>query len=233
MFLTVTPSTVSAQEFSFESDELTQWGVLGEENIFEGVLTNNSDSENSIHVDLDIRALPELWDYFWCVGEVCLPPETNEYEINLAIDATDTAFIHIFPDSVKVTGEVTVTAYSLDAPDDRHSLTFMVEFDQSVENPGLFIRPAEFTVCNPYPNPFNSSFTFSYTLNSVGNINVALFNTIGKAVKMLHHGKQPAGTYRLGWNGLDTEGVELPNGIYFMNLRFGNKTETITIIKLK
>jgi len=234
MLMTATLSTVSAQEFSFESDDLTQQGVLGEENLFEAILTNLSNSENRIHLELDDRDFPDLWGYFWCVGDFCLPPETREFEIDLAANATDTVFIHIFPDSVEITGSLMITAHSLDAPDVRYSLTFTVEFDGSVENPDLFFRQAEeFIVCNAYPNPFNSSITINYTLNSSGNIDVALFNTIGQPVRTLYKGRQTAGTHHLGWDGLGIEGTDLPNGIYFINIMSGNKTETIRIIKLR
>lgn len=233
LFSALYSSQVSAQEFSFESDELTQQGTLGEENLFVATLTNLSDSENTIHLELDDQDFPELWDYFWCISEACLPPETTEYEISLTANATDTVFIHIFPDSVKVKGAITVTAYSLDAPDVIQSLTFTVEFDQSVGNSGSYLKPEEFTVSGAYPNPFNRSATISYSLNSAGDIDVAVFNIIGQQVKTLYKGKQTAGIYRLRWDGLDGKGIDLQSGIYFINLIYNNKIQSTRIVKVK
>jgi ligand-binding sensor domain-containing protein len=72
---------------------------------------------------------------------------------------------------------------------------------------------------NPsYPNPFNSTTTISYELYTAGWITLKIFNTKGQVVISLVNGIQPAGEYRISWNGLSATGSELPSGIYFCRL---------------
>jgi len=69
-----------------------------------------------------------------------------------------------------------------------------------------------------YPNPFNSATTISYELYNAGAVSLTIYNIQGQAVASLVNGIQPAGNYRIIWNGLSATNGELPSGIYFCRL---------------
>ena len=70
-----------------------------------------------------------------------------------------------------------------------------------------------------YPNPFNPSTTFSFTLLYEDRVELAVFDAQGKRVRTLIDGPVPGGDTQVTWNGRDDEGRALPSGTYFYRLR--------------
>jgi len=197
----------SAQDFSFTCDSLVQQGELGTENLFIALLTNNTDERNHIRLELNDEHLPDAWNYFWCVGQLCLPPDTYSFDDTLAANATDTVFLHIFSEDVKETGEITITAVPVSNPSPRH--------------------------VRAYPNPFNPNATISYTLEKAGYTEVTVVDLLGQPIRNLFRGWQMVGTHNLTWDGTGTRGVNMPGGIYLVTVENGGKSRVVRLIKLE
>ncbi len=80
--------------------------------------------------------------------------------------------------------------------------------------------PRDFFLSPAYPNPFNPATTIQYGLPSAGEVEISVFNTLGRRVAVLFRGYQSAGVHRLEWrpNGhssgtyivrMRTQGVQL------------------------
>ena len=75
----------------------------------------------------------------------------------------------------------------------------------------------EFAV-NNYPNPFNPNTTIELTLSKRENVEVTIYNVLGKEVKSLVKGTLDEGKHSFQWNGTDNSNDSLPSGIYFYKI---------------
>lgn len=79
--------------------------------------------------------------------------------------------------------------------------------------------PANYTLQQNYPNPFDLSTAISYTLSIQSNVVLEIYNAWGQKVTMLSSKAQPAGKYTIPWNGRDAAGKIVSSGIYFCRLQ--------------
>ncbi len=80
----------------------------------------------------------------------------------------------------------------------------------------------EMTVNNSvqiYPNPFTETAYVSFTTAQTEIASVNVYNSIGKQVYSVNNKEYSAGTHSI-----EIDGAELHSGIYFVNLKIGNKT---------
>jgi photosystem II stability/assembly factor-like uncharacterized protein len=70
--------------------------------------------------------------------------------------------------------------------------------------------PSESNISQNYPNPFNPATTIKYSINTEGNVRVAVFNPIGQQIEELVSKSQSPGTYEITWNA-----EQHASGIYF------------------
>ena len=80
--------------------------------------------------------------------------------------------------------------------------------------PGI---PKDFKLSQNFPNPFNSTTSFFYTLPEGDNVEISIYDEKGAFVQKLFSGYQPAGKYRVNWK---TD--NLASGIYIYRVRTGS-----------
>ncbi|MCP4581948.1 MAG: T9SS type A sorting domain-containing protein [candidate division Zixibacteria bacterium] len=88
--------------------------------------------------------------------------------------------------------------------------------------------PSSFQLSQNYPNPFNASTEIRYSLAELMEINISIFDALGRKVESLYDGVQQAGQYAISWDASDQ-----PSGIYFARLNSMDKTESIRMLLLK
>ncbi len=83
------------------------------------------------------------------------------------------------------------------------------------------------------PNPFNSQTIIPYFLHEPGTARLEVFALTGQRVAVLNEGPQPAGHYRLHWNGRDRAGRPLASGTYLYRLvtAEGVLTRKLTLLR--
>lgn len=79
-----------------------------------------------------------------------------------------------------------------------------------------------------YPNPFNPSTTISYNLKEATNVSLAVYDRLGREVKLLVDQMQNAGLHTVEFNG-----SQLPSGIYFYRIKTSERTEVRKMILAK
>ena len=107
-----------------------------------------------------------------------------------------------------------------------------------IDNDGTFkyssVSEAEVAVPNNYelsqnfPNPFNPSTVISYSLPTVSNVKLIIFNSLGQTVKVLEKGFKNAGSYSVNFNA-----TELSSGTYFYKIEAGQFSQIKKMILLK
>jgi hypothetical protein len=98
----------------------------------------------------------------------------------------------------------------------------------AVSAEGVDEVPAEFRLEQNYPNPFNPSTVIRYALPLASNVQLELYDVVGRSVSVLINGDQPAGyhTYTL-------RADRLASGVYFYRLRAGDYVETKRMVVVK
>jgi len=90
------------------------------------------------------------------------------------------------------------------------------------------VLPREFTIYENYPNPFNSSTAIGYNLMKPRQVNVVVYDMLGRQVETLVDEKRQAGEHRVVW---DASGYS--SGVYFYRIEAGDFAETRKMILLK
>lgn len=88
--------------------------------------------------------------------------------------------------------------------------------------------PEEFSLSQNYPNPFNPSTVISYGLPVDANINISIYNLLGKKVSTLVNEFQPAGSYNVTFNA-----ANLPSGTYIYTINAGTYVSSRKMVLMK
>jgi hypothetical protein len=90
--------------------------------------------------------------------------------------------------------------------------------------------PASFALMQNYPNPFNPSTRVLYSIPEAGNVDLALYDMLGRQIAVLVRGAQSAGTHEAV---IDAQKLDIPSGVYIYSLRAGKFTQSRKMILLK
>lgn len=79
-------------------------------------------------------------------------------------------------------------------------------------------RPERYYLQQNYPNPFNLVTTFRYYVPEYSPVEIAIFDVLGKRIRVLASGNHSQGIHEAKWDGTDTEGSPLPGGMYICRM---------------
>jgi len=99
-----------------------------------------------------------------------------------------------------------------------------------IDNPTL---PENFTLSQNFPNPFNPSTTIEFALKTQSSVELAVYNILGEQVTVLVRDELDAGTYRVKWDGHDSNGAKTASGIYFYRLKTDSEYSVRKMLLLK
>jgi photosystem II stability/assembly factor-like uncharacterized protein len=99
-----------------------------------------------------------------------------------------------------------------------HSTLLFAEISENVVEPATANR---FVLSQNFPNPFNPVTTIPYSLATITQINLTVFDMLGRQVTTLVNNLQAAGEYEVTF---DANG--LPTGIYYYRLTAGDQIQT-------
>ncbi|MBU1636101.1 T9SS type A sorting domain-containing protein [bacterium] len=88
--------------------------------------------------------------------------------------------------------------------------------------------PLSYELLAPYPNPFNSTTTVSFSLPIETETRLRVFDVLGRAQGILAEGRMSAGVHTLNWNA-----NSLPSGLYLLQLEtsLGIKVQKTILLK--
>ncbi|MCC6476078.1 T9SS type A sorting domain-containing protein [bacterium] len=102
---------------------------------------------------------------------------------------------------------------------------FRMDIPESADE--VILHPSSFFL-SAFPNPFNATTTFSFTLLREEQVSLALFDLQGRLVKTLVNERMTSGVHAMQFNGND-----LASGIYFAQLRTATQSNVAKVILLK
>jgi len=83
-----------------------------------------------------------------------------------------------------------------------------------------------------YPNPFKASTSIGFMLEEQQNLQVYVYDSMGRLVKTLANGVYDKGLHQLDWNGLAEDGSTLSDGIYICQMVTPNGIRNIQMIRM-
>ncbi|HPC35792.1 MAG TPA: T9SS type A sorting domain-containing protein [Candidatus Marinimicrobia bacterium] len=89
----------------------------------------------------------------------------------------------------------------------------------SIDDKASATLSSEYRLLNNYPNPFNPTTTIIYDLPEESNINLTIYDILGREIIRLVDERQPAGTQKITWDSKDRYGQLVPSGIYLYSLK--------------
>ncbi len=94
-------------------------------------------------------------------------------------------------------------------------------------------HPIEFHISENFPNPFNPSTRFILSVPEMAVVRVAIYDILGRKVKMFNQADVESGYHILEWDGTNDEGKVVESGMYFVRVSDGSRqiVKKITFLK--
>ena len=90
--------------------------------------------------------------------------------------------------------------------------------------------PARVELAQAYPNPFSSSAAIPYQVKKESDVQVTIYDILGRAVKTFNIGQQAVGLHRVLWDGRNDLGERVASGVYFCGLHAGGESRVRKLI---
>ncbi len=124
--------------------------------------------------------------------------------------------------------EVAISEDGLIYVDDRtHIGVYRFTDPNAVDDP-ITILPENFHLLTVHPNPFNSTTTITYGLQSPGNVTLQLYNPFGQRISTLFEGNRQAGIYTTNLTGRN-----MISGLYFIRLEGSGQVFTQKVMLIR
>ena len=81
------------------------------------------------------------------------------------------------------------------------------------------ILPEEFSISNAYPNPFNPKVSIDFSIPEKTDVNIQVFDLLGRNVFTHQQDFTSPGKYRFQWNARDNSGNNVASGIYIVAIQ--------------
>jgi hypothetical protein len=101
--------------------------------------------------------------------------------------------------------------------------TLLVSVDRQINS-----IPEGFYLEQNYPNPFNPSTTIRFSLPQRSEVELVVYDALGKQIETLLSGDHDAGVYEV-----DFDATGLSSGIYFYQIKSASFTETRKLVLMK
>ena len=88
--------------------------------------------------------------------------------------------------------------------------------------------PKSYSLSQNYPNPFNPTTNIQYEIPYDGNVQITVYDAIGRNVETLVNALQTAGRYSVVWNA-----AKYSSGVYYCKMETGSFSETRKLVLMK
>lgn len=229
-----------SQSFNWQADTTMKYGTPGNTILFNTYLMNTTAEQESLRVFRTNYNFPAGWSSSFCVGGIsgtCYAPFFDTIPDPVVLNASEVVelSIEVQTSAIPDQSQFTIQVENWSNPADFLINSFTAStYPNFIDDNNVHLTDAFYLYAN-YPNPFNPETTIRYDINhsSLQPIKLMIFNNTGQLVRILIDKIQPAGSYRVIWDGKNADGQLSPAGIYYCLLTVGSKTRTQKLILIK
>ena len=91
----------------------------------------------------------------------------------------------------------------------------------------------QFILYSAYPNPFNPTTQVRYYLPNVSNVQISIYDLVGREIRTLINREQNSGFKTLQWNAMNNLGHPVSAGLYLYTIQAGEFRSTKKMLLLK
>jgi len=84
-----------------------------------------------------------------------------------------------------------------------------------------------------YPNPFNPSTNIGFEIAGKENVEIRIFDILGREVRTFVQKEYKAGVHSVVWNGKNNSGLSMSSGVYFYHLKAGSFSDVMKMTLVK
>lgn len=95
------------------------------------------------------------------------------------------------------------------------------------------VAPQSFVLNQNFPNPFNPDTKIQYELPEAAQVDIRIFDVLGREVRTLVNERIDPGFHEVTWNGRDDSGVQVSSGVYYYHIVAGENRQTKKMLLLK
>ena len=125
--------------------------------------------------------------------------------------------------------DVTSEEITLELPDN----IYIIISTQYLSLSDILGLPTEFALHHNYPNPFNPVTTLRYDLPEQANVNIIIYDLLGREVRTLVNTTQDAGFKSVIWDATNDYGKPVSAGVYLYHIQAGEFVQTKKMVLLK
>jgi len=164
-------------------------------------------------------------------------PLTDTTSVNFYLDGQRMSFSQPELLSLHPSEESGVRGIMLFRPtleDGTHEL--IVEIDDASHNSATtnitFVVESDLVIRNAlnYPNPFAGETEFRFSLSQKADIQIKVYTVAGRLIRTIDSGAFPVGYCKVYWDGLDSAGDALANGVYLYKIKANSENESVDFI---
>ena len=100
-------------------------------------------------------------------------------------------------------------------------------------NVHVTLVPQEYSLSEPFPNPFNPAVQIDYALPHAGEVEIVVYNILGQKVRTLLSDWQEAGFQRIAWHGLDDANRQMASGVYLIRVTTSGLLRTRKVVLIR
>ena len=95
------------------------------------------------------------------------------------------------------------------------------------------VIPKKFIVSQNYPNPFNPTTVIEFALPANEFVTLKIYDMLGRTVRTLIRNEVQAGTHKVVWDGMDSNGRKVASGAYIYRITAGKASVTKKMLLMK
>jgi hypothetical protein len=95
------------------------------------------------------------------------------------------------------------------------------------------VKPESFLLEQNYPNPFNPTTTIRFYIPKEGNVELKIFDLLGREVRTMTEGFLRSGIHSFVWNGKNDNGFQVSSGVYIYRLKSGSYMQSKKMVLTK
>lgn len=163
-----------------------------------------------------------------CIEQVCFPDSTT---VTLAPAQSKLVGVNLIPfEDGECTADFDLASVGNPLLTSFAAVTLFA--GQGLDAPAV-ARVEDFQLQSVSPNPVRGGASISFSLPTVNEANLALYDVAGRHVRTLFSGLKSAGVHSVTWDGRDSAGIPVASGVYLIRLSSAERSVSKTVSVLK